>query len=129
MTKLLVYHLPKQFYQICMYAPILSEATKTLGNWGFYSPQFVIECVFLTLLIIIQSNVVISMNVFDCNDSYHGFTFLVLHTILFIPLEKTSPGKKEGNKRICHGACLVLWKLKRFAIIELDAGNVNLDGF
>ena len=43
--------------------------------------------------------------------------------------EMTKARSKEKRRNWnCHGACLVLWKLKRFAIIELDAGNVNLDG-
>ena len=87
---------------VCMHQFWARPLTKTSGNWGLFSPRFVIECVFLTLLIIIQSNVVISMNVFDCNDSYHGFTFLVLHTIHFYHtwIDKQAQGirrKKQKN--------------------------------
>ena len=85
-----------------MYAPILSEATKNLSletsNWGLFLPRSLIECIFLTLLIIIQSNVVISMNVFDCNDSYHGFTFLVLHAIHFIDHAEMASGRNKKKK-------------------------------
>ena len=85
-----------------MYAPILSEATKNLSletsNWGLFLPRSLIECIFLTLLIIIQSNVVISMNVFDCNDSYHGFTFLVLHAIHFIDHAEMASGRNQKKK-------------------------------
>ena len=72
---------------VCMHQfwarPLTKNLSLETGNWGLFSPRSLIEYIFLTLLIIIQSNVVISMNVLDCNDSYHGFTLLVLHTIHF----------------------------------------------
>lgn len=86
-----------------MYAPILSEATKT-SEWKqvievYFRHDLWLNVFFLTLLIIIQSEVVISMNVFDCNDSYHGVTFLVLHTNLYWSHLKDKRVRDEIKKK------------------------------